>query len=277
MNTRIDNLTRQKLEQLFAMSSGYVLDFSNASFADFVRTCLGFDPYDRYSGSKAVILRSIWQLEPVPEVARLNLEILERWRLGKFANNETLTPFEEEAYADLQSKFGQQTEVASAADVEFLARDFGDIDLQALPQELTSEKVVLARLREIDQCLEAEAPLAVIFLVGSTLEGLLMEMAMAHPVDYVSSDSAPKKGGQPKPLQTWTLAELIAVSRVLEIVGEDVSRFADHARSFRNYIHPRQQLQANFEPRMMTARIAHQVLHAALADLQRLVRPTSSD
>ncbi len=44
---QIDNPTRQKFEQLFDMSNGYVLDFSNASFASFVETCLGFNPYDR--------------------------------------------------------------------------------------------------------------------------------------------------------------------------------------------------------------------------------------
>lgn len=39
VTNRIDNTTRQKLEQLFEMSGGYVLDFSNASFATFVQSC----------------------------------------------------------------------------------------------------------------------------------------------------------------------------------------------------------------------------------------------
>lgn len=41
------------------MSTGYVVDFNNGTFASFVQTCLGFDPYGRYEGSKAVILRQI--------------------------------------------------------------------------------------------------------------------------------------------------------------------------------------------------------------------------
>ena len=42
------------------MGSGYVLDFSNASFAEFVQTGLGFDPYKKYDGgSKALLLRKI--------------------------------------------------------------------------------------------------------------------------------------------------------------------------------------------------------------------------
>lgn len=35
-NERFDNTTKQKLEQIFGMAGGYVLDFSNASFAAFV-------------------------------------------------------------------------------------------------------------------------------------------------------------------------------------------------------------------------------------------------
>lgn len=269
-NSQLDNLTKKKLEQLFGMSGGYVLDFSNASFASFVETCLGFDPYERYKGSKAAILRRIWLEEPMSDVANLNLELLEHWHLGELAANEEFTPFEERCYTELKSAFGRHTDAVSSGSLEFLAKDFGQVDLGALPSELTSQQIVGARLAEVEQCLAAEAPLAVIFLVGSTLEGLLMEVAMAHPTAYTSSDAAPKLRGSLKPLDTWTLAELITVSRALGVVGEDVLKHADHVRNFRNYIHPRQQLRENFEPRMVTARIAQHILLAALADLKTL-------
>lgn len=271
MAERFDNATNQKLERLFGMASGYVLDFSNASFASFVETCLGFDPYERYGGSKAVILRQIWLQEAHEDVAKLNLDLLERWHLNKLASNEDLTPFEERAHSDLVALFRQRAEDASKADLEFLARDFGDVDLGCLPSELTSQQIIQARLDEIDRCIDARAPLAVIFLVGSTLEGLLMELAKAHPAEYTSSETAPRlRDGRVKPLDSWTLAELIAVSRALDILGQDVLTHADHVRNFRNYIHPRQQLRENFEPRMVTAKIAQHVLVAALADLQHV-------
>ncbi len=267
---QIDNATRQKLEQLLEMSGGYVLDFSNGSFAAFVETCLGFDPYERYNGSKAVVLRQIWLQEPMSGVAKLNLDLLEYWHLGKLARDDELSAFENQLYEELRATFGQPPEPASAASLEFLARDFGQLDLGALPSELTSQRVVEARLIEIGQCLEAQAPLAVIFLVGSTLEGLLMEVALGHAARYTASPSAPKQRGRPKPLERWTLGELITVSRSLGVVGEDVLKHADSVREFRNYIHPRQQLREGFEPRMITAQIAQQVLLAALVDLESL-------
>lgn len=265
---QIDNATRTKLEKLFDMSGGYVLDFSNASFAAFVQTCLGFDPYDRYAGSKAVILRKIWISESWADVARLNRELLEHWHLAKLACDEDLTTFEERTYEELCARFAESPDSAVPAEtLSFLSRDLSRLDVGLLPRELTAEQAVRARLDEIERCMASEAPLAVIFLVGSTLEGLLMELALANSVVFSTSSSAPKVRGKSKPISEWTLAELIAVSRSLRFVGEDVLKHADHVRNFRNYIHPRQQMRENFEPRMMTARIAQQVLLAALADL----------
>lgn len=266
-----DNATKQLLERLFNMATGYVLDFSNTTFASFVETAVGFDPYERYHGSKAVILRQIWLQEPPSVVARLNLELLERWRVNKSANDEAITAFEKQAYEKLAAFFGElNSDRLSPETLAFLDKDFGEVDIDALPSELTSQQIIQARLDEIDRCLAAEAPLAVIFLVGSTLEGLLMELAIAHAPTYTANATTPKHKGSGKPIETWTLADLITVSRALNVLGEDVSKHADQVRNFRNYIHPRQQIRERFEPRMETARIAHQVLVAALADLQRL-------
>ncbi len=266
----LDNATRRKLESIFEMSGGYVLDFSNASFADFVRTAVGFDPYERYEpASKAALLRIVWQKEPMAVVAKLNLELLEHWRIGKLVTNQAATAFQRTLHDELKTHFAGLLETPDAASTDFLAKDFGQVDLAALPRALTSQRVVEARLKEIDACLEAKAPLAVIFLVGSTLEGLLMELALANATEFAAASSAPKDRGTVRPINYWRLSDLVAVSHALGILGADVFKFVDQVRNFRNYIHPRQQLAEGFEPRMETARIAQHVLHAALADLQR--------
>lgn len=72
-----DNLLKQKLEHLLGMRGGYVLDFSNASFADFVRSSIGIDPYALHEGSKAQVLRSLWFSLTDPEFARLTIDMLE--------------------------------------------------------------------------------------------------------------------------------------------------------------------------------------------------------
>lgn len=80
----MSNLTfveKRKLEQFLGMSSGYVLDFSNRTFAEFIRDSTGRDiydsSYDYASGSKANRLRAFWQKEANPVVGKLMTDMLD--------------------------------------------------------------------------------------------------------------------------------------------------------------------------------------------------------
>ncbi len=74
-------LEKRKFEQLLGMSSGYVLEFSNRSFAEFVLDSTGLDIDDsRYayaSGSKANRLRAFWQKEENAVVGKLMSDMLD--------------------------------------------------------------------------------------------------------------------------------------------------------------------------------------------------------
>lgn len=84
----MSNLTfveKSKFEQLLGMNTGYVLDFTNRSFTEFVRDSTGRDIYDsRYdyaSGSKANRLRAFWQKEDNALVGKLMGDMLD-YRAG---------------------------------------------------------------------------------------------------------------------------------------------------------------------------------------------------
>lgn len=72
---------KRKLEQLLGMETGYVLDFSNRTFAEFVFDSTGRHIYDaRYnygSGSKANRLRAFWQKEENDVVGKLMSDMLD--------------------------------------------------------------------------------------------------------------------------------------------------------------------------------------------------------
>lgn len=270
-HTTFDNTVKSMLEDLFGMSSGYVMDFSNASFASFVEQWIGVDPYSRYQGSKAAVLRQIWAKELPGVVAQLNLDLLEHWKLVALRDGKTPSAYEQDVIDTATAVFQSADDPAlSEEDVAFLNKDLGSLNLDALPSELTAGQVIADRMGEIDRALEVDAPLAVIFLVGSTVEGLLFELAMGHPTDFLTSPVAPRLKDKTKPLDQWSLSELIAVARERGVLSEDVAKHADQVRNFRNYIHPRQQLKEGFTPRIETARIAQQVLKGVLADLERL-------
>lgn len=64
----LTNADKRKLEKLFEMSGGYVLNFSNRTFDEFVFDSTGIviddAKYQQGSGSKANRLRAFWSLEP---------------------------------------------------------------------------------------------------------------------------------------------------------------------------------------------------------------------
>src|ERR1700722_5366032 len=80
----MSNLTfveKRKFEELLGMDTGYVLDFTNRSFSEFVLDSTGCDLYDsRYdyaSNSKANRLRMFWQKENNALVGKLMGDMLD--------------------------------------------------------------------------------------------------------------------------------------------------------------------------------------------------------
>jgi hypothetical protein len=75
---------KTKLEKLFQMGGGYVLDFSNRTLSEFVVESTGRNIYDsKYdyaSGSKANRLRAFWAQEPSHLVGKLITDLLEYCR-----------------------------------------------------------------------------------------------------------------------------------------------------------------------------------------------------
>lgn len=86
----LTSVEKLKLEKLFEMGSGYVLDFSNKTLQEFILENLHIDIYDdKYdyaSNSKANRLRAFWNLEPNYLVANLISGLLDYWQTQKMLN-----------------------------------------------------------------------------------------------------------------------------------------------------------------------------------------------
>jgi len=99
----LTNIERIKLEKLFGMQGGYVLDFSNRTFKDFVVESVGLDifkpKYDYGSGSKANRLRAFWIREDNYNAGKLILSLLNYWKELKLLNNQVIT-FAEQSLFD---------------------------------------------------------------------------------------------------------------------------------------------------------------------------------
>lgn len=88
----ITNQEKRKVERLFGLGGGYVFDFSNRTFEEFVEDVTGRhiydDKYNYGSGSKANRLRAFWTEEPNHLTAKLLRALLEHGReLGVYKND----------------------------------------------------------------------------------------------------------------------------------------------------------------------------------------------
>lgn len=156
---------------------------------------------------------------------------------------------------------------------EFLGKDFGDTVFDVLGVEPRLVDILKMRIDEIQKAIAADAPLASIFLSGSTLEGILLGVARKYPAIFNASNKAPRdKEGKVLRFTCWKLGVLIDVAHDAGFLKEDVRKFSHVLREFRNYIHPMQQMEIGFSPDMYTARICLQVLRAAIFQVgQRVV------
>ncbi len=150
---------------------------------------------------------------------------------------------------------------------EFITREFKNISLDNLRLDISVTEILKQRLEEIIKCLNAKAPLAVIFLCGSTLEGILLGLTGKYQQKFNQSKCAPKKDGKVLPFHDWTLSSLIDSARDIGLLEEDVKKHSHALRDFRNYIHPYQQMTSSFSPHDYTAKISWQVLQAAIYEL----------
>jgi hypothetical protein len=98
----LTSVEKLKLEKIFGMEGGYVFNFSNRTFQEFILENINVDIYDAkysyYSGSKANRLRALWAKESNMVVGELIDRLLEYWKEKHFIENQLNTLNEEALY-----------------------------------------------------------------------------------------------------------------------------------------------------------------------------------
>ena len=263
---------RRYLESVLKMGGGYVLDFTDATFAEFFNPH-GVDihshKYHTYGSSKAKKLRAFWDQASDALVGRVLSEMLDNYEADCDLNGRDVDAGLLTKCRDIVAKLSGNVRSEKPATVDgFLKEDFEIPNAQKLPVDFRVAELIEGRLKEARLALSAGAHLGVILLCGSVLEGVLLGAAQKEPARFNRSRSSPKgRNGKVKPLPNWTLAELIDVSCEIGILELDVKKFSHGLRDFRNYIHPYQQIVSGFAPDKHTANVCFQVLKAALASV----------
>ncbi len=102
----LTSIEKLKLEKLLEMKSGYVLDFSNFTFQEFILENLNIDIYDeKYdyrSSSKADRLRGFWAEESNHIVGELLERLLEYWSAKRLIIGKAVAPEDEVLFNECQ-------------------------------------------------------------------------------------------------------------------------------------------------------------------------------
>ncbi len=264
------------LKKLFKMKGGFVLNFyTKERVADFFANDVGINIYDsKYdykSGSQAKRVERLWKVGSDAQVGKSIIKLVYYIR-----NQCLIGELDKEAYPKnlmeiaLQTGhrlLGKESRDVNLTEEEFLGQDFSRISIESLGLAYPIVGSINQRLGEIQKCMKAGAPLAVIFLCGSALEGVLLGVAENNQKKFNTAQASPKRNGKVNQLHEWTLRDLINVACETEMINIDVKKFSHSLRDFRNYIHPYRQVVEKFNPNMHTAEICQQVLLAALTQL----------
>lgn len=258
-------------DKIFTRSrgAGYVLQFSDSSFSEFFishhQVNIDDQKYRVNGSSKLKRLNIFCKIEPDFIVGLVLNSLIKCAQAINTIEDEELRISQQVINRLLGVKEAKSTE---NTEEQFLNLEFSKIDLTKLDIDNHLSKVVKQRLDEIKICLGAKAYLSVVFLCGSTLEGILLDIAAKNANTFNTAKSAHKdKEGKVCPFHQWSLSTLIDVSYELNFIDLNVKKFSHNLRDFRNFIHPRVQANQNFNPDTHTANICWQVLKASIANL----------
>jgi len=143
------------------------------------------------------------------------------------------------------------------------ARITGDENLSAILNE---------RWAEINRCLQSDAHLAAIILMGGVIEAVLLAIVKRFPKKARDCQSAPlDKQGKIKKIRDWTLNELINVAFDCDWIHQDAARFGHLLRKYRNLVHPWEQLEGEAStPTKDDCSVCWQTVRSSLYDLEKI-------
>jgi len=264
------------------MDSGYVLDFSNQTFEEFIRENFNVNIYDEkyahYGNSKAKRLQAFWMIDSNEIVGESILKMLEYWQEMQQLN-ETIISDDKKNLAikckQIALRLLDREEEHTINEIDnFLSQKYEDDNIDKLEIESELLKVIKQRIDEVQRLFNAQTPLAITFLSGSILEGILLSIISKHPKQFNQAKSSPKdnKTQKVRPFDEWTLGDMIDTAYELGLLGLDSKDFSNTLRKFRNYIHPNEQMRSRFEPNMKTAALCWQVVLSAIDNLKQNIK-----
>lgn len=232
----LSSIEKLKIEKLFDMGTGYVIDFSNRTFYEFMLDNLGIEIYDsKYdyaSGSKANRLRAFWQKEPNHVVGQLLIKLLEYW----MAKKENFYP---KITSEEQILYDECMRIA-----ERLIQDSPVEHLQAI-ESLSNDKDFSLLARSIKDSIRNNEPEAALDRLHTFVVKYVRQLCDKHGIEHDRNKPLHSLFGEyVKHLKQQNLIESQMTERILKTSVSILEAFND-VRNNRSFAHDNSVLNYN--------------------------------
>jgi hypothetical protein len=121
---------------------------------------------------------------------------------------------------------------------------------------------------EIQRDLKGRCWKSAIILCGGSIEALLRSALQRKRARAMKSPKAPKKNGQVRAFDSWTLGDMIQVAEDLKIARTGLDNWLHGIRDYRNLVHPEKAIKGKYKIDESVAMAAWHTLNALLGDLR---------
>ena len=176
----LSKIEKMKLEKFFGMSSGYVMDFSNRTFSEFIYDTVSIDIYDeKYnygSGSKANRLRAFWEKEANYTVGKLTKALLEFWKEERIINLKEITKPEQNLYDECMKVATRLLQDTIVEEIDVLKDNTEDRDFNLLA-------------KSIRESIEKNEPEAVLDRLHTYVMKYIRQLCKNHGIEINKNES----------------------------------------------------------------------------------------
>jgi hypothetical protein len=158
----------------------------------------------------------------------------------------------------------------------FTAPEDLDRRLRRLIADQAMVDILLERIAEVHACKGSKAYLLAVIGLGSFVEGLLFA-ALTERTPSQHERRFLDGNGRYVQCNRATLSLLLEVAYKERLIQVDAKDFLDKVRDFRNFVHPRRQLELGFSPDAYTLMMCWAPVRAVLNDLEVALLPEVSN
>jgi hypothetical protein len=221
---------RIKFEKLFGMSSGYVMDFSNTTFKEFIFSVLEIDifngKYESFGSSKANHLRAFWKEESNYNVAVLNMALLEHWR---YIEIDSATSFSN--YAEIEYKIYKNcVEICNKLKDNTLNENINQLNIDP------NDKNINLLIDEIKSIIEKNLPEQALDKLHTLTLRFVKKKAKKYKINYEDKSLNSIFGEYIKKLNEDNLIESEMALKILKSSISNLDAF-NKVRNYKSFAH----------------------------------------